>query len=66
MPEPHEARIVTRPRSDGTTEISVYVPSTGREHRTGLAVPNSQVDANCKKLSETFQRAGNRVGHKEL
>lgn len=66
MADQPETRIVTRDRTDGTTEISVYIPGTGREHRTGLKVPRGQADAHCQKIAETLKRAGNRVNHKNL
>lgn len=62
----HETRIITRPRGDGGTEISVYEPARGREHRSGLVAPPGQEEATVRQLKETLERAGNRVSHKEI
>lgn len=66
MPEQPETRLITRRSSDGQVEISVYLPASGKETRTGMKVPAAQTDVNCRKIAETLQRAGNRVSHKEI
>lgn len=61
-----ETRIISRPRRDGSVEVSVYVPSQDREHRTGLTVPAREEEATLQKLKDTLERSGNHVTHKTL
>lgn len=61
MTKDREVRIILRPRPDGSAEISVYDPQTGREDRTGMVARADAVDKEVRGLKTTLERAGSRV-----
>jgi hypothetical protein len=65
MADQPETRIIARD-NNGKTEISVYIPMNGREHRTGYTVPTSQAETKIKELKQTLEKARNHVTVKEM
>jgi len=67
MPDKPEARIIAQHKPDGSCEISVYEPHSGRHHRTGWHVDLARdVPAKIRQLKEGLERAGNFVTVKEM
>jgi hypothetical protein len=59
-----QSRVVVTERKDGRTEISSVDLATGREMRTGLAVPTAdrrEVERHVRHVRECFERAGDRT-----
>lgn len=53
-------RVVVTERADGKTEIHTVDLQTGREMRTGLAIPTSntrEVERHVRSIKECFERA---------
>jgi len=62
-----EGRILIRRAADGTNEISVVDPRTGKEARTGLKTKEGpDTEAACRRLAETLRNSGARVSYREV
>jgi hypothetical protein len=66
MADRPEARIIARRDSAGNTELSVYEPASGREHRTGWTEGRHTSERSIERLKQTLERSGNHVTVKEL
>ncbi len=66
MSDPLRAKIVTKPRRDGSVEILTHCPQTGRDIATGLKVKKGEVEKTVKELKQNLERAGNRVEVREM
>ena len=54
-----KARVVARERSDGQTEIYAVDRESGREIRTGLAIPTgnkAEVERHVREVKKSFER----------
>jgi len=63
---PH-AKILTRKRPDGRTEISAVDPKTGREVRTGLSTSSAaETEKTVQEIKHILEKGGNQVSYREV